>query len=204
MIRHGHRAVMSRRGDTANAGRNGEPGAPARSSHARADAAPRARNTAARRAALIAAAAVLAAPAALSATPAGAAAPRTSFVAVEQQVMCVTCGIPLQEADSPAAQQEKAYIQRLVAAGDTAAQIKSRLVAEYGVAVLSLPPDRGFNVAFYLVPVAVVLAALALVALLVPRWRRNRRALNAGDTAAAPISAADSARLDAELAGFDG
>jgi len=118
--------------------------------------------------------------------------------------MCVTCGIPLQEADSPAAQQEKAYIQRLVAAGDTAGQIKSRLVAEYGVAVLSLPPDRGFNVAFYLVPVAVVLAALALVALLVPRWRRNRRALNAGDTAAAPISAADSARLDAELAGFDG
>ena len=195
---------MSRRGEICPPARsNGEIAARARS-HGRADAVPRRRGTASRRAALLAAAAILAASAALCATPAGAATPRTSLVAVEQQVMCVTCGIPLQEADSPAAQQEKAYIQRLIAAGDTAAQIKSRLVAEYGVAVLSLPPDRGFNVAFYLVPVAVVLAALALVGLLVPRWRRNRRTGTAGEPAAAPLSAADSARLDADLAGFDG
>jgi cytochrome c-type biogenesis protein CcmH/NrfF len=162
-----------------------------------------------RRATLIAAA-VLAASAALTAAPALAATQRTSFIAIEQQVMCVTCGIPLAEADSVAAQQEKAYIQQLVDAGDTAAQIKSRLVAQYGPSVLALPPDKGFNVAFYLVPVAAVLAALAIVALLLPRWRRNRRAATADAAGAGAeaagadgLSAADSARLEAELARFD-
>ena len=152
--------------------------------------------------ATLALATLLAAAAALSAAPATAATPRTSLVAIEQQVMCVTCGIPLQEADSPAAQQEKAFIQRLVNQGQTAPYIKSQLVAQYGVAVLDLPPDTGFNVAFYLVPVAAVLAALAVVALLLPRWRRNRRSADAGTPAT--LSAADSARLDADLAGFDG
>ncbi len=154
-------------------------------------------------------AAVLAASVALLAPPALAAKQRTSFIAIEQQVMCVTCGIPLAEADSVAAQQEKAYIQQLVDAGETATQIKGRLVAEYGTSVLALPPDKGFNVAFYLVPIAAVLAALAIVALLLPRWRRNRRAATAGAGAADSavgadgISAADSARLEAELARFD-
>jgi cytochrome c-type biogenesis protein CcmH len=139
---------------------------------------------------------------AAGAAPAAAVTPRTSFVAIEQQVMCVTCGIPLQEADSTAAQQEKAYIQDLVAAGDTANQIKTQLVSEYGDAVLALPPDRGFNVAFYIVPIAAVLLALATVALLLPRWRRNRRA-SPPPGAQGPLSATDSARLDADLARFD-
>ncbi len=138
---------------------------------------------------------------ALAAAPAGAVTQRTSLVAIEQQVMCVTCGIPLQEADSVAAQQEKAFIQRLVVEGDSASEIKAMLVAQYGVAVLALPPDRGFNVAFYLVPIAAVLLALAIVALLLPRWRRNRRAHPAAGAAA--LSAAESARLDADLARFD-
>jgi cytochrome c-type biogenesis protein CcmH len=154
------------------------------------------------RRATLSAAAVLAATAALlAAAPALAVMQRTSFIAIEQQVMCVTCGIPLAEADSVAAQQEKAYIQQLVGAGETAAQIKSRLVAQYGASVLALPPDSGFNVAFYLVPIAAVLAALAIVALLLPRWRRNRRAAVGAATAGADaLSAADSERLDADLA----
>jgi cytochrome c-type biogenesis protein CcmH/NrfF len=159
----------------------------------------------------LAGAAVLAATAALLvAAPALAVTERTSFIAIEQQVMCVTCGIPLAEADSVAAQQEKAYIQRLVNAGETAAKIKSQLVTEFGASVLALPPDSGFNVAFYLVPIAAVLAALATVALLLPRWRRNRRAAVGAaargadpDGDADPLSAADSARLDEDLARFD-
>jgi cytochrome c-type biogenesis protein CcmH len=137
-----------------------------------------------------------------AAVPAAAVTARTTLVAIEQQVMCVTCGIPLQEADSPAAQQEKAYIQQLINDGDTAATIKASLVAEYGDAVLALPPERGFNVAFYLVPIAAVLAALGVVALLLPRWRRNRRTAPAPAGADA-LSEADSARLDADLAHFE-
>ena len=137
------------------------------------------------------------------AAPAWAVTARTSLVAIEQQVMCVTCGIPLQEADSPAAQQEKAYIQQLIDAGDTAAAIKAQLVVEYGDAVLALPPDRGFNVAFYLIPIAAVLAAIGIVALLLPRWRRNRRAGAGAAGQPDALSAADNARLDADLARFE-
>jgi cytochrome c-type biogenesis protein CcmH/NrfF len=155
----------------------------------------------------VTAAALLAASAALfAAAPALAVTQRTSFIAIEQQVMCVTCGIPLAEADSVAAQQEKAYIQQLVGAGETEAQVKNRLVAQYGSGVLALPPDSGFNVAFYVVPIAVVLAALAIVALLLPRWRRNRLAAAgaaAGGADAGALSASDSERLDADLARFD-
>jgi cytochrome c-type biogenesis protein CcmH len=139
---------------------------------------------------------------AAAAAPAGAVTPRTTVTAVVQQVMCVTCGIPLEVAVSPAADQERQYIAQLVAQGDTLAQIKSKLVADYGSAVLALPPDRGFNVAFYLIPIAVVLLALATVGLLLPRWRRNRRDAPPPKDGAAP-SAAEAARLDADLARFD-
>jgi cytochrome c-type biogenesis protein CcmH/NrfF len=132
---------------------------------------------------------------------ASAATQRTTLYDVESQVMCVTCGIPLLEAQSPQADDERRYIQTLVNQGRTAAYIKAQLVRQYGNAVLALPPANGFNVAVYVVPAAVVVALLALVALLLPRWRRRRRAPAA--PAAAALSAEDAARLDADLARFD-
>ena len=150
-----------------------------------------------RRAALIALALL-----AVSAAPAAAVKARTSLSAIEPQVMCVTCQIPLEVAVSPAADQERQFIVQLIAQGDTAAQVKSKLVAEYGEAVLALPPDRGFNVVVYVIPIVVVALGLALVALLLPRWRRNRRGAPAASTLGTP-SEAESARLDAELSRFD-
>jgi cytochrome c-type biogenesis protein CcmH len=151
-----------------------------------------------RRAALIALALL-----AVAAAPATAAVKaRTSLSAIEPQVMCVTCQIPLEVAVSPAADQERQFIVQLIAQGDTAAQVKSKLVAEYGEAVLALPPDRGFNVVVYVIPIVVVALGLALVALLLPRWRRNRRGVPAASTLGTP-SEAESARLDAELSRFD-
>jgi cytochrome c-type biogenesis protein CcmH len=127
-----------------------------------------------------------------------------NFYEVETQFMCVTCNIPLQVAESPAADQEKAYLQSLVARGDSVAQIKAAMVSQFGAAVLALPPDHGFNVAVYIVPIAVLLLALALVAVLVPRWRRNRRAAPPSAPApGAPPSDAETARLDADLARFE-
>jgi cytochrome c-type biogenesis protein CcmH len=139
---------------------------------------------------------------ALAAAPAAAVTQRTSLSAIEPQVMCVTCGIPLEVAESAAADQERQFISRLVAEGDTAAQIKHQLVLQYTEAVLALPPDRGFNVVFYLLPVGVVALALALLALLLPRWRRNRRAGPPPGGGTTP-SATETARLDADLARFE-
>jgi cytochrome c-type biogenesis protein CcmH/NrfF len=139
---------------------------------------------------------------ALAATPALAVVPRTTLHAIEQQVMCVTCNIPLEVAESPAADDERTYIRSLIAEGLTVSQIKSRLVLDYGDSVLDLPPNHGFNTVFYVLPIAGGLAAIALLAFLLPRWRRRnppRGPTDAGPT----LSAADTARLDAELAGFD-
>ncbi len=121
---------------------------------------------------------ILAAPLAVAAAPAGApaAAPRTSLPAIERQVMCVTCKIPLNVAQSPQADRERAYIQSLIDLGYGEAQIKRALVGQYGPAVLGLPAAHGFDLSAYLVPLAAVLGLLALLALLLPRWRRQARA----------------------------
>ena len=102
--------------------------------------------------------------------------PRTSLPAIERQVMCVTCKIPLNVAQSPQADRERAFIQSLIDQGQTEAQIKRALVGQYGPAVLALPSAHGFDLAAYLVPLAALLALLAVLALLLPRWRRHARA----------------------------
>jgi cytochrome c-type biogenesis protein CcmH len=130
---------------------------------------------------------------------------KTTLPAVESQAMCVTCKIPLTVAQSPQADRERAFIQRLIDAGLTEAQIRRALVREYGPAVLALPSTHGFDLAVYLVPPCVVLALLGLLALLLPRWRRRARAAAArGASPASPVlSPSDEARLDADIARFD-
>jgi cytochrome c-type biogenesis protein CcmH len=142
--------------------------------------------------------AAIAAPAALGVET------RTTLPAVESQAMCVTCKIPLTVAQSPQADRERAFIQRLIDAGLTEAQIKQALVREYGPTVLALPSTHGFDLAVYLVPPCVVLALLGLLALLLPRWRRRARTISGGVSRSSPVlSPADEARLDADIARFD-
>lgn len=144
--------------------------------------------------------------AAAVASPAVAATPRTSLPAIESQVMCVTCKIPLTVAQSPQADRERAFIQELIGQGQDEAQIKQALVAQYGPQVLALPETHGFGLAAYLVPIAVVVVVLALLALLLPRWRarsRSHSALASGAAESKTLSPADAARLEADLARFD-
>jgi len=134
---------------------------------------------------------------------ANAIAPRTTLPVIERQVMCATCKIPLNVAESPQADRERVLIRRLIAEGRTEAQIKRALVAQYGPAALGLPSAKGFDLAAYLVPVAVVLALLALLALLLPSWRRHARAQAERAQSAPELSVSDAARLDADLERFD-
>jgi cytochrome c-type biogenesis protein CcmH len=134
---------------------------------------------------------------------AGAATPRASLPAIEQRVMCVTCKIPLMVADSPQAARERVYIKSLIAAGLTERQIERAMVGQYGPAVLGLPSAHGFDLTVYLVPVAAVLALAIMLALLLPRWRRRAHS-SLTASAAPPLAPADAARLDADLARFDG
>jgi cytochrome c-type biogenesis protein CcmH len=132
---------------------------------------------------------------------AGAAAPRASFNDVEDEVMCDTCNVPLNVAESPRADQERQVIRRLIARGLTKDEIKAELKARYGPAILATPGDDGFDLAVWLVPAAVVLAVAALGVALVPRWRRRRPAAPA--EAEPQLSAADAKRLDEDLARYD-
>jgi cytochrome c-type biogenesis protein CcmH len=129
--------------------------------------------------------------------------PRASLPTIERQAMCVTCKIPLNVAQSPQADRERAFIQGLIAQGATEAQIKRALVGQYGPAVLALPSTHGFDLAAYLVPLAAVLALLAALVVLLPRWRRRGNAQAAQDATPPALSSGDSARLDADLARFD-
>jgi len=122
---------------------------------------------------------------------------------IERQVMCVTCKIPLNVAESPQANREKVFIQELIGQGESEAQIKRALVAQYGATVLGLPGAHGFDLAAYLVPIAVVLALLGVLALLLPRWRREARGRASRASPSAALDASDAARLDADLARFD-
>jgi cytochrome c-type biogenesis protein CcmH/NrfF len=131
-----------------------------------------------------------------------AAAPRPTLPTIERQVMCVSCKIPLNVAESQQADRERAFIQGLIDDGRSEAQIKRALVAQYGTAVLGLPAAQGFDLAAYLVPLAVVVALLALVALLLPRWRRRTSRDGAAATPSPPLDPGDAARLDADLARF--
>lgn len=149
---------------------------------------------------VLALAAALAATALAAAQPASAAT-RASFNDIEDEVMCVVCGTPLNLSESPQADRERAFIRRQIAAGATKEQIKRRLVAQYGPSVLALPDDGGFDVAAYAVPIAVVGAGLLLLLLFIPRWRRRRPA--AVPAGGASISPADRRRLDEDLARFD-
>jgi cytochrome c-type biogenesis protein CcmH len=155
--------------------------------------------------ALLACGALLAsgASATLATSARGAVKPRTTLPAIERQVMCVTCKIPLNVAQSPQADRERAFIQGLIDQGRGEAQIKDALVGQYGRSALALPSDHGFDIAAYLVPLLAFLALVAALVVLLPKWRRHARAQAAREPPEQTLSATDAARLDADLSRFD-
>jgi cytochrome c-type biogenesis protein CcmH len=131
-----------------------------------------------------------------------AAAPRASLVDIEDEVMCVTCKIPLNIAEGPQPAREREFIRGLIAQGQTKEQIKTALVAEYGENVLALPDGDGVGLTAYLVPLALLALLGGGLVLLIPRWRARSPAAPAEDTAAPALSTADATRLDDDLARY--
>ena len=145
--------------------------------------------------------------AALAIPPAAAAQapePQTSLPDIEDEVMCVVCGVTLELAtEAPQASQEREFIRGLVAEGLTKEEIKDRLVDEFGSEVLAIPDDSGFDLAAWLVPgVAIVLAGIAIFVGL-RRWRR--RGDDSGDDGppARGPRGPDDERLDQDLARYE-
>jgi cytochrome c-type biogenesis protein CcmH len=135
-----------------------------------------------------------------------AAQPKASFNDVEDEVMCDTCNVPLNIADSDRAEQERQIIRKLIAQGLTKDQIKDRLKAQYGPGILATPQDSGFSLAVWWVPVAVVVALLGLIAALLPRWRRRDPPDDGDDGgrgSGRELTASEARRLEQDLARYD-
>lgn len=138
-------------------------------------------------------------------TPGVAVAAPPTLPDIEDEVMCPTCKMPLNTSQSPQADEQRQFIRELIAEGRDKEQIKAALVAEYGQNVLADPDDEGFGVAAYVVPFLLVGALAVGLLVVIPRRRRRAPATptTAGQGDAPAISAADAARLDADLARYD-
>jgi cytochrome c-type biogenesis protein CcmH len=126
-----------------------------------------------------------------------------NFADVEDEVMCVSCNVALNVAESPQADAERRYIRELIAKGDDKQQVKDALVQVYGDNVLALPKSEGINWAAYLVPIVLVATLAVALGFGLRRWRRREPPDDPGGSGSPDVTDAESERLDAELAVFD-
>jgi cytochrome c-type biogenesis protein CcmH/NrfF len=140
---------------------------------------------------------------ALALATGAAASPRTTATEIEGEVMCPICGTLLELSESPQARREKVFVAKLAAEGKSKAQIKDALVAQYGPAVLALPRGSGFDLSAYLVPIVALLAAIAVLAVSVVRWRRAGGRADARTAGDGGPSNEDAERLETDLSRYD-
>jgi cytochrome c-type biogenesis protein CcmH len=115
---------------------------------------------------------------------------------------CFSQQVSVHQSDT--AQEVKQDVRRRLAAGQTRQQILDAYVASYGKRILAEPGAEGFGLMLYVMPMAVLIASMALIAVVIRRI--SRHALTEAPAAAgAPGSCAPEydARLDEELRDLD-
>ena len=124
---------------------------------------------------------------------------------LEAELICPTCHEPLDESESPVAQQMKAYIRKHIAMGWTKSEIVNSLVGppnNLGPAIIGVPRTHGFDLIAWILPLAgIAVGALALAGG-AWAWTRNRPGPLA--PLGLRLDPALERRLDEELARFDG
>jgi cytochrome c-type biogenesis protein CcmH len=150
--------------------------------------------------------ALIAVCASLAAAPASAAAPVSDeqVRAIAADLRCVVCQ-NLSVADSPSetAHQMREIIRERLAAGETAEQVKAYFVDKYGLWILLAPPRQGFNLLVWVVPFMGLAIGLAIVAIVVVRWRRRGAAVEATPEPAAVLDEPMRQRIRREVAELD-
>jgi cytochrome c-type biogenesis protein CcmH len=145
---------------------------------------------------------LVAAAALVAAAPAAASEQHPTQGELEAMLVCPSCHVPLDESNSPIAQQMKAYIHKRIAEGATRSQIVNELVAQLGVGVLGVPRTHGFDLIAWVLPLGgIALAALAIGA---GAWRWSRTRAGAGAVPEDLLDPVLDRRIDEELARFDG
>jgi cytochrome c-type biogenesis protein CcmH len=119
---------------------------------------------------------------------------------LEAELVCPVCETTLDQSNAPVAERMKAYIRVRIAAGDSSQEIKDALVAEFGPGVLARPPEGGFGLLAWLLPLGALLVGALVVGALIRSWSRRRTSAAPGDE---PLDPALERRVDEELARFD-
>jgi cytochrome c-type biogenesis protein CcmH len=126
---------------------------------------------------------------------------------LEAELVCPQCKEPLDESNSPIAQQMKAYIRQHIAMGWTKSRIVDSLVGppnNLGPSVLGVPRKHGFDLLAWLLPLAgIAVGALALAGG-AWAWSRNRGPGELVTADGPPLDPALARRVDEELARYDG
>ena len=118
--------------------------------------------------------------------------------------MCPTCHTTLDQSDAPSARRIERFIQARITAGDTKSEIKAKLVAQFGPAILAAPPKHGFSLLAWWLPIAGVLGGAVIVGVGAWRWSRSETAASVPALAeGAALEPELERRLDEELARFE-
>jgi cytochrome c-type biogenesis protein CcmH len=104
---------------------------------------------------------------------------------------------------SPAADEIKQNIRRLLADGRTGQQILDVYVAQYGDRILAEPPARGFSLALYVAPWVFLAGSVGLVFVVIRRLRTSGPGPANAEPVSAPPDEAESERIDEELRNLD-
>jgi cytochrome c-type biogenesis protein CcmH len=120
---------------------------------------------------------------------------------LEAELVCPTCHTPLDESNSPVAQQMKAFIRKHIALGWTKSRIENALVAQLGPEVLGVPQTHGFDLLAWVLPLGGIgLGALALGA---GAWAWSRNRPSDKSSLGSGLTPDQERRVDEELARFD-
>lgn len=130
---------------------------------------------------------------------------------VAAQLKCPVCqNESVADSSASIAQQMRQVIRQDLQKGMTEQQILQYFAAHYGNTILLTPPQQGFNLLAWLMPVAIFLLGLGLVSYVIRDWRMQGRLQLAtpdeqtsDETLADPELAAYRAQLEQELAEDD-
>jgi cytochrome c-type biogenesis protein CcmH len=126
---------------------------------------------------------------------------------LEAELVCPQCKEPLDESNSPIAQQMKAYIRKHIAMGWTKSRIVDSLVGppnNLGPSVLGVPAKHGFDLLAWVLPLGGIAAGAVGLAAGAWAWSRNRPRRSLAPADGAPLDPALERRIDEELARFEG
>jgi len=146
--------------------------------------------------AVLAAALVVAAPAAACAKPA-------SQGHLETLLVCPSCHTTLDESTSPAANEIRAELKRMIARCMTEQQILDAMVAEWGRTILSTPQTHGFDLIAWVLPLGGIAAGAAGLAFGARAWSRGRGGPPEPGGGGGGLSPEDERRVDEALARFE-